>query len=173
MKHLFKYLLIVCFTLIMSVSIALAASLAVTSIGGVAVSGTITSFTTTDTTPTMIGTAAADATVDITIDDLIVAVAADTDGDWSYTPTILTEGDHSVEIASNLETLSFTLTVGSGTTTTSTESSTTSKGGVSTSSGELPTAGTAENTVILIAAGMFLMGLGVMAHQKLPIPEEE
>jgi hypothetical protein len=171
-KHLIRFVGFFA-ALVFSVGVVIAASLAVSSIGGQTVSGTLTSFETTDTTPTMLGTAGADATVDITIDDLTVAVTANADGNWSYTPTSLTVGDHAVEIASNLETLSFTLTVSDGTSSSATESSTTTKGGVSTSSGELPQAGTAVNTVLLIAAGMFLMGLGVTAQQKLPIPEEE
>lgn len=169
MKKYFRHLFLVSLALLMSVGVALAASLAVTSIGGVAVTGTLTSFETTDTTPGMVGTAAADATVDITIDDLIVAATADSSGDWSYTPTSLTYGAHSVAIASNLETLSFTLTVSSSSTD---ATSSTSKGGVSTTSAELPASGTVENTILIIAAGMFLMGLGVVSHQRLPLNEE-
>ncbi|OGJ37616.1 MAG: hypothetical protein A2383_02925 [Candidatus Pacebacteria bacterium RIFOXYB1_FULL_39_46] len=173
MKKLVQILIVFVFALIISVNAVSAASLAVTSIGGVATSGTLTSFTTTDTTPTIIGTASNDATIDITIDDLIVAATADSTGNWSYTPT-LEAGAHAVEIASNLETISFTLTVNDGTTTTtstsSTESSTTT---TSTTSSGLPTAGAVENTFLVIVLGMFLIGLGVVAHQILPFSESE
>ena len=175
MKRLIKSLAVFVVVLLLSAQIALAATLKVTSIGGVSTgTGTLTSFTTTKTNPTMIGTATADATVDITIDDLTVAVTADTGGDWSYTPTSLAEGAHDVSIESNLETVAFTLTVDTdGSTSTSTSSATTSKGGVSTSSASLPEAGAVENTYLLIVAGMFLIGSGVVAHQFLSFPEEE
>jgi hypothetical protein len=172
MKKIAQILATLLLALLLSINVVLAASLAVTSIGGVAVSGTLTSFTTTQTSPTLIGTAANDATVDIKIDDLTVAVTAGATGDWSYTPINLTNGSHAVEISSNLETLSFTLTVDDGTTTTSTES-TTSKGGVSTTSGELPAAGGTANTFILITAGVFLIGSGIVVHQILPLPKAE
>ncbi|HEX9817727.1 MAG TPA: hypothetical protein VGA89_02450 [Patescibacteria group bacterium] len=173
MKKIAQILIAVVFALIISVNVVLAASLAVTSIGGVAVTGTLTSFTTTKTSPTMIGTATNDATVDIKIDDLTVAVTADADGDWSYTPTSLTVTSHAVEITSNLETVSFTLVIDDGTTTTSTTSTTTTKGGTSTTSGELPQAGSATNTFLIVTAGMFLIGTGIVAHQVLPTSKTE
>lgn len=175
MNKLRNALAIFCLVFVLSASVAFAATLKIVSIGGVTTgTGTLTTFTTTKTNPTFIGDAAPDATVDITIDDLTVAVTADSDGDWSYTPTALTEGAHDLEIASNLETVSFTLTVDTdaSTTTSSSTSASTSKGGVSTSSA-LPTAGTTSNTVLVLAAGMFLIGLGVVAHQTLPISDEE
>lgn len=161
--------------LLFSAAVALAATLQLTSIGGISTGTTpLTTFETAQKSPTFVGTAPIDATVDIKIDDLTVAAQANASGAWSYTPTNLTEGDHPVEISSNLETISFTLIIkpSSSSTTTSTSSSTT-KGGVSTSSAELPKSGALENTVLLIAAGMFLMGFGVVAHHKLPASEQE
>ncbi|MFH2118428.1 MAG: hypothetical protein ABII10_01685 [Candidatus Paceibacterota bacterium] len=174
MKKLAQILTVFMIALVFSASVVLAATLAVTSIGGVTVSGTLTSFTTTKTSPTFIGTATNGATIDITIDDLMVAATADATGNWSYTPTSLTIGAHAVEIASNLETISFTLTVGDDATSTSTSSSTTTtESGTSTSTAELPQSGSVENTFLVIAAGMFLIGSGVVAHQILPLPEKE
>jgi hypothetical protein len=175
MKKIAQILLVLVLTFVISINVALAASLAVTSIGGVAVIGTLSSFETTKTSPTMIGTAANDATVDIKIDDLTVAVTADATGDWSYTPTALTVASHTVEITSNLETVSFTLTIDDGTTTTTSTSSTTTttKGGTSTTSAELPQAGMITNTFLVITAGMFLIGTGIVAHQVLPAAKPE
>lgn len=153
----------------------MAATLTLTSIGGVVTGGTIASFETTKTSPTFVGTAAPDATVDIAIDDLTVAVTADPDGDWTYTPAALTEGEHEIEISSNLETLTFTLTIGDGTQ--SSASSSAGVGGAATNSGQttkggLPVSGSAETTMLLIAGGIFLLGSGVIAHQLLPSPED-
>lgn len=170
-----KYLTIftgVLVALMFSVTVALAATLQITSIGGVSTgTGPLTTFETTQKSPTFVGTAPIDATVDIKIDDLTVAALANASGAWSYTPTNLADGNHPVQISSNLETVSFTLVVKPSTTTTSTSSAT--KGGVSTRSAELPKSGAFENTVLLIAAGVFLMGFGVVAHHKLPAPEQE
>lgn len=172
-------LAVFCLALVLSVNVALAATLKLNSIGGVSTgTGTITTFTTTRTNPTFLGAAAPDATVDIKIDDLTVAVTADTAGAWSYTPTALTEGAHPVQISSNLESLSFTLTVDtdgvSGTTTTSTSSATT-KGGTSTSSAQaqLPKSGAVENTMLVIAGGVALIGAGLVAHQLQPARGDE
>lgn len=165
-----------CLMLLVSASIAVAATLKITSIGGVSTgTGALTTFTTATANPTFLGEAAPDATVDITIDDLTVAVAANTTGSWSYTPVGLTEGAHTIKVVSNLETINFTLTVNTGTATTTATTSTESKGGVSTSSaqGELPKSGAMENTVIMIAAGVFLMGLGMVAHHYVPVSESE
>lgn len=159
--------------MVFSVTVALAATLQVTSIGGISTGTTpLTTFETTQKSPTFVGTAPIDATVDIKIDDLIVAAQANAAGAWSYTPTNLAEGNHSVEITSNLEQLSFTLVVKASTTTSST-SSTTTKGGTATNSAELPRSGALENTILLIAAGAFLMGFGVVAQHTLPTPEQE
>lgn len=178
LKRLTTSLACLALVLMLSAQVVLAATLSITSVGGVTLgTGTITSVITTKTSPTFIGTAAADATVDIKIDDLTVAATADNDGDWSYTPTGLSEGDHAIELSSNLETISFTLTIdtdSSTTTETSTSSTTTTtKGGVSTSSAELPVSGSVNNTFLVLAAGLFLIGSGVVAHQSLRLDEEE
>lgn len=172
LKRLTTSLAVFALVLMLSAQVVLAATLGLTSIGGVTTgSGTLTSFTTTKTSPTFIGTAAADATVDITIDDLVVAATADSVGDWSYTPTNLSEGDHTIELSSNLETLSFTLTVDTGASSSSTTS--TSSSSTSTSSATLPASGTVSNTFLVFAAGLFLIGSGVVAHQYLRLDEEE
>lgn len=176
-RKLLAGLAVFCLALLLSVNVALAATLNLNSIGGVSTgTGTLTTFTTTRTNPTFLGTAAPDATVDIKIDDLTVAVTADTAGAWSYTPTALTEGAHSVEISSNLESLSFTLTVDAdGTSGTSTSSATTTKGGDSTASAQaqLPKSGAVENTMLVIAGGVALIGAGLVAHQLQPARGDE
>lgn len=156
----------------------LAATLQLNTVSGVSVGSGATSITTTDNTPSFVGKASAEATVDITLDDLTVAVLADSDGDWSYTPvSALSSASHTLKVASNLESLSYTLVVAaSGSTSTASATPTTSAGigGVSTSStaSTLPKTGAVENTFLMIAAGFFLMGLGVVTHQTLPLPEE-
>lgn len=158
--------------LVFSAGIALAATLQVTSIGGISTgTGTLETFETIQTSPTFVGTASIDATVNIKIDDLTVATTANPAGAWSHTPTNLSVGNHAVEITSNLETVSFTLTIKAAESTAT--QSTTTKGGVSTTSAELPKSGAFENTVLVIVAGMFLIGSGLVAHHALPASDRE
>ncbi|NCN45386.1 MAG: hypothetical protein COU63_01530 [Candidatus Pacebacteria bacterium CG10_big_fil_rev_8_21_14_0_10_36_11] len=179
---MFRYLRIAILFLVILFSVkavAMAATLQLISAGGTSV-GALISISTTDTTPTLIGKASPDATIDITIDDLTVAVLADSAGDWSYTPiTALTASAHPLKLASNLESLDYILLINS-TTTTSTSSTTTTTttgvgGATESSTATLPATGGVANTFLMVMAGMFLIGLGVVTQQVLPVsnlPEE-
>lgn len=149
----------------------LAATLQVTSIGTESVAGgTPGEESYVGTNPTIVGTASSEAEVDITIDDLTTTVVADIDGDWSYTPTGLIAGVYDIEISSNLETLTFTLTISEDST-----AETTGKGGATESSEaalpeELLQSGSGESMILTLAAGMFLIGLAtVMKTGKVAI----
>ena len=61
--------------------------------------------------PTLTGIAAAEATVEIDINGEKSEVTA-ASGNWSYSPTTLTTGDHVVTITTGEETYSFTLHAG-------------------------------------------------------------
>lgn len=66
----------------------------------------------TQTNPKLSGVAAAGATVNIKINDDTYTATADSNGNWSYTPSTLTEGDHSIVISSGSDSYSFTLHAG-------------------------------------------------------------
>jgi len=66
----------------------------------------------TEANPTLTGVAAAGAKVTITIDNVAAEVTADSAGNWTYSPTTLTTGDHTVSIASGTDAYTFTLHAG-------------------------------------------------------------
>lgn len=110
----------------------------------------------TSNNPTLSGTAAANSTVYITIDGQTSSVTASSEGTWTYAPTTLTIGSHSISVVGDGQTISFTLTIGqSATTTTATASATT-----------LPASGTFELTVMIMAAGSLLLLGGWKLSQK-------
>jgi hypothetical protein len=132
----------------------------------------------------LVGVASPEATVDISLDDLTVAVLADVNGDWSYTPiTALDDGAHTLALASNLETLNYVLVVDTGTsesTTTTTTTTTTitdfvGVGGATESSSTtttLPVSGGLTNTFLMLMGGLFLIGLGLVTQQFSPAINE-
>ena len=83
------------------------------SIGSVNTSGRqISHWWYTGSVPTMKGEAAAGATVTVSIDGSEATTTADGDGNWTYVPGALGDGDHTVVLTSNGSTISFTLTMG-------------------------------------------------------------
>lgn len=54
----------------------------------------------------------AGSTVNVSIDGTEDSTTADSDGNWTYTPSSLTDGDHSIILTSDGSTISFTLTLG-------------------------------------------------------------
>lgn len=96
--------------------------------------------------PTLGGTAEPNTTVNIVINGVADATTADTSGDWTYTPTTLTMGEHSVSITADGQTIAFSINIGetqpTTTTTTATESAET-----------LPVSGTTEITLLMIFVG--------------------
>ena len=150
-----------------------AAELAVTSIGSLDTStGTFyDAWWYTTENPTLAGTAAASSTVTITIDTIDYIAAADTLGNWSYQPTTLTTGDHTVSITDGVGTVVFSLAIGSDTaTTTDTIPLQTSTDSASSKGGTLPDSGVGSLTVFLALGGLAALGFGtytfVFAKEK-------
>jgi hypothetical protein len=155
--------MLVSLTLLVVKPVMAQAGTLLTKIGNVSVTANYTQWWYTSENPVLQGTAAASSVVDITIDDAANSVTTDANGNWSYSPTTLTNGDHSVTIASTTESYSFTLTIGS------TVPADVSTGGTATDSGEtLPVAGGAWPTVMLgvMGAGMLLSGGWYLARER-------
>jgi hypothetical protein len=109
----------------------------------------------TNTTITFTGTATAGSTVTATIDGVSEAAAVDSAGNWSYTKTFTAE-DHQVTLASDSETISFTLTAGQ--TVPSDYSGSTASG--------TPTAGFVSPTLIFAISGTLLAVIGLVLTRK-------
>jgi len=84
------------------------------SVGGVDTGGQMLShWWNTSLQPTFRGESIPGADILVDIDGSSVSIAADSAGDWVYTPASeLTPGDHSVSFTSSESTISFTLTLG-------------------------------------------------------------
>ena len=83
------------------------------SIGSVNTSGQqISHWWYTGSVPTMNGEAAAGETVTISIDGTEATATADGEGNWTYVPEALGDGDHEIILTSGGSTISFTLTMG-------------------------------------------------------------
>ena len=105
----------------------------------------------TGTQPTLAGEAPADSVIDITIDTDSYQTTADSSSNWSFTPpTTLAIGDHSVSLANNGSTISFTLTLGSEDIDWDT---------ISTGGEPLPTVGFVWPTILLALSGLPLIFL--------------
>lgn len=106
--------------------------------------------------PRLVGTAAANSSVTITIDSVANTVTADASGNWSYQPSTLTTGDHTVTITGDGETRNFTIHIGSTAPTPSTETK-----GASGSAQTLPQSGSVTTTLAMIGSGVVLMIAGL------------
>ncbi len=137
---------------------AFATGLAVTSIGNLDTStGTFyNAWWYTKENPTLSGTAGANATVTVDIDGNLYTTTADTLGNWSYTPTTLTTGNHTVTVTSGTETVSFSLEIGSDTSTAGTATSPTP----TTAPTTLPDSGVGSITVFMILGALVATGVG-------------
>ncbi len=83
------------------------------SIGSVNTSGRqISHWWYTGSVATMKGEATAGETITISIDGTEDTTTADSDGNWTYVPAVLEDGDHEVTLTSGGSTISFTLTMG-------------------------------------------------------------
>jgi hypothetical protein len=105
--------------------------------------------------PTFSGTTIASSTVNITIDATQYSTTANSSGNWTYLPTTLTTGDHSVTIADSQNSLSFTIHIGQSAPTG------TSSGSISTSSGTLPVAGSLTQTLLMLTGGAVILAAGL------------
>lgn len=115
----------------------------------------------TDTTPTFSGTASNFASIAITVNSsgpITGSTGADANGNWSWTvPTPLEGGAHTAQfIATDQQ---------GGVTTASVSFS------ISTATGatDLPQAGNATYTLILLGLGLSLLGIGFLSTKKLPL----
>lgn len=112
-----KRLVIVFFFLAVILSIGtksvLAAGFNLKSIGSVDTSGRqISHWWYSGSNAVMNGEAPSGSTVTITVDGSESTVTADSENNWSYSTGSLSDGDHTVTIANNGSTISFTLTTG-------------------------------------------------------------
>lgn len=112
--------------------------------------------------PTLSGTAEPSSVVTVVIDSISDTTLAFADGNWSYTPTTLTEGEHTVSITADGETIAFTLNIGQD----SSELTTTSQSTSSASTQTLPVSGSTETTLFLMFGGLVLMLGGWKLSQR-------
>jgi len=93
--------------------IVLAGGFNLKSIGGVDTSGRqLSQWWYTGSNPVFIGEAGAGTSVEIDIDGEKGTAVADESGNWSYSASALTDGDHQVVLTSNGSNITFTLTTG-------------------------------------------------------------
>lgn len=110
--------------------------------------------------PILGGTANPGSTVTITINGATNTATANDQGNWTFTPTTLTTGDHVIAISADGQNINFTLYTGqtqpATTTTTSTNSATTQT---------LPVSGAFETTLLLIlGGGLLILGGWKLSH---------
>ena len=106
------FLLIIFLSFFSSKSV-LAGGFNLKSIGSVDTSGQqISHWWYTGSVATMKGEAVAGDTVIISIDGKETTVTADSEGNWTYTPETLSNGDHKVILTSSGSTINFTLSMG-------------------------------------------------------------
>jgi len=102
--------------------------------------------------PVFTGEAPSDSTVTISVDGTEGTVTAGGNNDWSYSPGLLSDGDHSVVITNNGSTINFTLTMGADNVN---WEAVNSAAGTST----LPTVGVILPTILLSSTGAGLVAL--------------
>lgn len=145
---------------------AQAGILTLTSIGSSAVTTqAINSWTYQGVNPVFVGTAAPGATVTITISGTAGTAVADSSGAWTFTPTNITAaGTYTVNITSGTGTMNFTLLIDSvaATATPAGSVNDASKGGLPASPSALPQSGGLEDTLLLSAFGLGLVGIAFL-----------
>lgn len=148
-KSLLSLLIVLCFLFSLPNPIQ---ALTLDSIGTSSTTGsTFSEWWYTGQNPTLTGTAIAGSSVSIDIDGTPESVTADSTGAWTYNPTQLTTGDHSLTITGDDQTMAFTLHIGQ-----SVPSST-----ISTPSAEtLPQTGSLTQTFTLLMVGIGVIFLG-------------
>ena len=140
-------------------TVARAAALEVTTIGGVSTGGSLTTWAHEGYNPLLVGTASGSAVVSFDIDSVMASTTSAVDGSWQYQPTSLsTAGSYEVSISSGTESILFTLTVADP----STDSATTKGGETVEVPEELPQTGS-DDILLILAGGMFLIITGLYA----------
>jgi hypothetical protein len=149
-KILFIFLLL----LSISTKTVFASGFNLKSIGGLDTNGRqISHWWYTSTNLTLSGEAAPNSTVNINIDESKETAVATSEGDWSYTPSSLNEGDHKISLENNGSVINFTLTLGAD----NVDMAAIEKDGNPTT---LPTVGVITPTILslLFGTGLFLTG---------------
>jgi hypothetical protein len=147
-----RFLIFILFVFLLSATLVRAAGLQLTSIGTLNISGkTNTEYWYAKVNPKLTGQADPSSIVSIIIDTSSYSASASATGAWSYTPTTLTTGDHDVSLTSGVDSLSFTLHIGSAAPTATPSSSPKT----------LPVTGALSNTLLLLGLGAGLVILGV------------
>ncbi len=113
--------------------------------------------------PVFKGTAASSAAVTVTISGVAGNTTADTTGAWTFTPTNLTgAGTYPVTISSGASTLTFSLLINATAATATPSATTDTKGGLTASGSALPVSGGLEDTLLLSAFGLGLVGIAFL-----------
>ena len=168
MKKLPKILLLLCAFFIFTPKMTQAATLKINTIGTVDVSSlslgsTLKTYTYAGGTFELAGIASPSASVSIVIDDVTKTATSDTLGAWSSLISSLTTGAHSVTVSSGVESLDFTLTIGSASASATSSSTTTSSSSTTTT---LPASGSIETTILVFSMGILALGLGFLLKFK-------
>jgi hypothetical protein len=149
-----------------------AATLQLNSIGSSVTTGkTFSTWTYTRENPVFMGTAGPSATVTVTLNSAANTVTADAAGAWTFTPTTLLEGSHTVAIASDAETINFTLVISPTGSSSTTASDSTATGSTASDSAatDLPVTGGLSTTLFLVIAGLASIGLGLASWAGQPV----
>jgi Big-like domain-containing protein len=101
--------------------------------------------------PSLSGITTAGDSVSVTIDGTANSATVDASGNWSYSPSTLTAGDHTVAITGSAGSLSFTLHIGS----------TIPANVTAPSASDMPVAGIIDSTLALWLVGGLLLTLGL------------
>jgi hypothetical protein len=138
---------------LLSVNSAFAGGFNIKSIGGVETGGQMVSkFWHTSLSPSLRGEATPGANVTVTVDGTALMTAADSSGDWVFTPSGLAAGDHQVSLESGGSKINFTLVLGKE----NVDWTVAGKGPAET----LPTAGTSWPTVLFLVVGGTMLTMG-------------
>ena len=149
-----------------SFSIVSAASLSLNMIGSLDVSdSSFSRYWYTGTNPTLVGTAAENSTVTVTVNETELTTTADASGNWSQMITT-NDGDNSVVITDGVGSYSFTLTKGDMPGTTTTTTTTTPTTTTTEQPATLPDAGVANYTLIFMVLGILAIAASAFAYKK-------
>lgn len=131
-----------------------------TDLTGKGIGSTVSAYTYNLRSFSLYGLSNASSSVAIKIDDVTYNATANEDGEWSTYLSNLTYDDHVAVISAPSETsLNFTLTISSASAIPTASPTTTAT--TTTTKGDLPNAGTTENTFLLAALALLSIGLGV------------
>ena len=162
--------LFILFIFIFLLSPVTARALTIDAIGGddsiTGLGSVVKTYSTLLTTFTVSGTASPSSDVIVAMDDLNQTTVANSLGNWLVNFSNIAYGEHDLVASSAGSSLDLVLTVGTATASTTSTTTTTTTSSSSTTTSTLPSAGALENTILLFAFGMLVMGLGVMLKTK-------